>query len=105
MSDKASRRQLARLARRPQQDSQSLGTAFVNGRMRSCASMVERRIVLSMVSDDRSCIRSAKLKIIPLNGKDRDFVVDGLGSRAVINSLLACFDAAQGLKAKKKGRG
>ena len=94
MSDKASRRQLARLARRPQLDSY----AFL-------PSMVERRIVLSMVSDDRSCIRSAKLKIIPLNGKDRDFVVDGLGSRAVINSLLACFDAAQGLKAKKKGRG
>ncbi|MGM4872376.1 hypothetical protein [Bradyrhizobium sp. 956_D2_N1_5] len=71
----------------------------------SLPSMVARRIVLSMVSDDRSCIRSAKLKIIPPNGKDRDFVVDGLGSRAVINSLLACFDAAQGLKGKKKGRG
>ncbi|MBR0734379.1 hypothetical protein JQ636_22705 [Bradyrhizobium japonicum] len=50
-------------------------------------------------------MRSAKLKIIPPNGKDRDFVVDGLGSRAVINSLLACFDAAQDVKGKKKGRG
>ncbi|MBR0915311.1 hypothetical protein [Bradyrhizobium japonicum] len=50
-------------------------------------------------------MRSAKLKIIPPNGKDRDFVVDGLGSRAVINSQLACFDAAQDVKGKKKGRG
>ena len=71
----------------------------------SLPSMVARRIVLSMVSDDCSCIRSAKLKIIPPNGKDRDFVVDGLGSRAVINSLLACFDAAQCLKGKKREGG
>jgi hypothetical protein len=50
--------------------------------------------------------RTAKLKIIPPNGKDGDLVVDGLGSRAVINSMLACFDAAQALvKNKRKSKG